>query len=68
MGYRRVIITDFGGPEVLKVIEEPALPEPKHGEVRVKVLAAGADFTDAMIRKGMFPMLKRSHPFHRATI
>jgi hypothetical protein len=32
MGYRRVVITEFGGPEVLKMIEEATLPEPKSGE------------------------------------
>lgn len=63
MGYRRVIITEFGGPEVLKVIEEPVFPEPKPGEVRVKVLAAGAAFTDVMIRKGMYPDVKEKPPF-----
>lgn len=63
MGYRQVIITEFGGPEVLKVIEESLLPEPKPGEVRVKVLAAGAAFTDVMIRKGMYPDVKEKPPF-----
>ena len=52
MGYKKVIITEFGGPEVLKVVEEAALPEPGAGEVRVKVLAASATFTDTMVRKG----------------
>ena len=35
MSYKRVIVTEFGGPEVLKVVEEAALPEPGPGEVRV---------------------------------
>jgi NADPH:quinone reductase-like Zn-dependent oxidoreductase len=52
MGYKRVVITKFGGPEVLKMIEETQLPEPKSGEVRVKVLVTSAAFTDAWIRIG----------------
>ena len=52
MGYKRVVITEFGGPEVLKMIEETKLPEPKSGEVRVKVLVTSAAFTDVWIRKG----------------
>jgi NADPH:quinone reductase-like Zn-dependent oxidoreductase len=63
MGYKRVIITEFGGPEVLKLIEETQLPEPKPGEVRVKVLVTSAAFTDVMIRKGQYPDVKKKPPF-----
>lgn len=63
MSYKHVIITKFGGPEVLKVVEETALPEPKHGEVRVKVLVTSAAFTDVMIRKGKYPDVKEKPPF-----
>ena len=63
MSYKRVIITKFGGPEVLKMIEETTLPEPKPGEVRVKVLATSAAFTDAWIRKGTYPDVKEKPPF-----
>lgn len=63
MSYKRVIITEFGGPEVLEVVEEAALPEPQAGEVRVKVLAASATFTDTMVRKGIYPGLKETPPF-----
>jgi len=54
---------DFGGPEVLEVIDEAALPEPGPGEVRVRVLTTGAAFTDVMIRKGMYPDVKNKPPF-----
>ena len=37
---KRVIVDHFGGPEVLRVVEEDA-PQPGPGEVRVRVLAAG---------------------------
>ncbi len=38
MEYKRVVITKFGGPEVLKEITESELPEPDKGQVRIKVL------------------------------
>ena len=63
MGYRKVVISEFGGPEVLKVVEEPSLPEPKPGEVRIRVLATSAAFTDVMIRKGKYPDVKEKPPF-----
>ena len=63
MSYKRVIITDFGGPNVLKVVEEAALPEPQPGEARVRILATSAAFTDTMIRKGMYPDVKKKPPF-----
>jgi len=63
MAYRRVIIKEFGSPEVLQVIEEPQLPEPKSGEIRVSVQATSASFTDTMIRKGAYPEVKEKPPF-----
>ena len=59
----RVVIDRYGPPEVLKVIEEPELPEPKPGQVRVKVLAASASYTDTMIRKGAYPEVNEKPPF-----
>jgi len=50
----RVIITAYGGPEVLKLIEED-LPEPRPGEVRLKILATGVAFADVLMRYGMYP-------------
>jgi NADPH2:quinone reductase len=50
---KRVVVERFGGPEVLKVIEEDA-PQPGAGEVRVKVLAAGVSFTDSQLRAGTY--------------
>jgi NADPH2:quinone reductase len=37
--YKRVVISGRGGTDVLKIVEED-VPEPKAGEVRVRVLAA----------------------------
>jgi NADPH2:quinone reductase len=63
MSYKRVIIKQFGGLEVLKVIEESTLPEPKVGEVRIKVIVTSVAFTDTMIRKGQYPDVKEKPPF-----
>jgi len=63
MGYKKVVIKEFGGPDVLEVIEEPTLPEPEFGEVRIKVLVTSAAFTDTMIRKGQYPDVKEKPPF-----
>ena len=63
MSYQRVIIEKYGGPEVLKSIKETTLPEPKTGEVRIKVLKTSANFTDVMIRKGKYPEVKEKPPF-----
>ncbi|OQY26506.1 MAG: oxidoreductase [Anaerolineaceae bacterium 4572_5.2] len=62
MSYKHVIITEFGGPEVLEVVEENALPEPGAGEARVKILAASATFTDTMVRKGVYYGFKETPP------
>jgi NADPH2:quinone reductase len=54
MKHRRIIVTRYGGPDALQIIEEEC-PEPKHGEVRVKVLAAGVSLPDLMMREGIHP-------------
>ena len=38
MRHKRVVVTQYGGPEVITTTEED-IPTPKAGEVRVKVLA-----------------------------
>ena len=50
---KRVIVDHFGGPEVLKVVEDDD-PQPGPGEVRVRVLSAGVSFTDAQLRAGTY--------------
>src|SRR5262245_51980530 len=50
---KRVVVDHFGGPEVLRVMEDDA-PRPGPGEVRVRVLAAGVSFTDAQLRAGTY--------------
>jgi NADPH:quinone reductase len=58
MRHTRIIVTRYGGPETLQVVEEEA-PEPKDGEVRVRVLAAGVAMPDIMAREGIHPETPR---------
>jgi NADPH2:quinone reductase len=54
----RVIVTHYGGPDALRVVEEDC-PEPKEGEVRVRVVAAGVSLPDLMMREGVHPETPR---------
>jgi NADPH2:quinone reductase len=58
MRHTRIIVTHYGGPDELRVVEEEC-PEPKAGEVRVRVLAAGVALPDVMMREGMHPETPR---------
>jgi NADPH2:quinone reductase len=51
---KRVVVDHFGGPEVLRVVED-GVPRPGPGEVRVRVLAAGVSYTDAMLPRATGP-------------
>jgi NADPH:quinone reductase-like Zn-dependent oxidoreductase len=48
------MITKAGGPEVLQVVELP-VEEPKAGELRVRVRAAGVGSTDVTMIGGSYP-------------
>lgn len=50
----RAVITRAGGPEVLSFVEE-AVPEPRPGEVRLRVRAVGVAFADVYSRLGIYP-------------
>jgi NADPH:quinone reductase-like Zn-dependent oxidoreductase len=63
MSYRHISVSRFGGPEVLELVDEPVIPEPGAGEVRIKVLAAGTGFTDVFIRNGRYPDYRGPLPF-----
>lgn len=58
MTHTRIIVRRYGGPETLEVVQEPC-PEPKAGEVRVRVLAAGVALPDVMMREGVHPETPR---------
>jgi len=49
-----VEISRPGGPEVLRLAERP-LPQPKPGEVLIRVAAAGVNRPDCMQRAGVYP-------------
>jgi NADPH2:quinone reductase len=49
-----VEISAPGGPEVLRTATRP-LPQPKAGEVLIKVATAGVNGPDLMQRKGLYP-------------
>jgi synaptic vesicle membrane protein VAT-1 len=53
---RQIWITKAGPPEVLQVREAPD-PEPKAGQVRIRVEASGINFADIMGRIGVYPDL-----------
>ncbi|TFL16643.1 medium chain dehydrogenase/reductase family protein [Jannaschia formosa] len=63
MPWTRVRLNAFGGPENLVLETVVDLPEPRAGEVRIRVLVTSAAFTDVMIRKGMYPDVKDKPPF-----
>ena len=50
---KAVVVHEYGGPEVLKMEEVPR-PEPKEDQILVRVIAAGVNPVDGMIRAGMF--------------
>jgi NADPH2:quinone reductase len=54
MKHHRVIVTHYGGPDAIELIEEER-PDPKPGEVRVRVQAAGVSLPDVMAREGVHP-------------
>jgi len=50
---KAIEITEFGAPDVLKLGERP-MPEPKAGEVLIKVTASGVNRPDVFQRKGNY--------------
>lgn len=58
---RVVQIRRFGGPEELEVVDAP-LPSVGPGEVRVRVLASGLEYTDTLIRRHLYPQTMRRRP------
>jgi NADPH2:quinone reductase len=54
MRHARIVVSRYGGPDALQLLGEER-PEPKTGEVRVKVLAAGVSLPDVMAREGIHP-------------
>src|SRR5215468_1801818 len=55
MKYKRIIVNRR---RQLELVEED-LPNPRPGEVRVKMLAAGVSLPDVMMREGVHPEARR---------
>src|SRR5688500_10346516 len=51
---RAIVITETGGPEVLRPADRPD-PEPGPGEVLIDVAAAGVNYIDVYYRTGAYP-------------
>jgi NADPH2:quinone reductase len=63
MSYNRIVISKFGAPEVLQKVTEKELPRPQKGQVRIKALCTSASFTDTLIRRGIYPAVRKKPPF-----
>ena len=58
---KAIVIHEYGGPNVLKY-EDVLRPEPKGDQILVRVVAAGVNPVDGMIRSGMFASENRGFP------
>ena len=58
---RVVQVRRFGGPDGLEVVDAP-LPKAGRGEVRIRVLASGMEYTDVVIRRHLYPQTMRRQP------
>src|SRR5690348_16895377 len=58
---RVVRVRRFGGPDGLEVVDAP-MPMAGPGEVRVRVLASGLEYTDVTIRRHLYPQTAARRP------
>ena len=61
---KAVVISRSGGPEVLEVRDVPE-PQPKPGEVVVRVEAVGVNFADTMSTHGTYHGMPHRHSLGR---
>ena len=54
MVVRAAVVTGYGPPERVVIAERPT-PEPRRGEVLIRVAAAAVTSADARLRAGRFP-------------
>ena len=57
---KAIIIEEFGGPEVMQMIESRVLP-PNSNEVTIRNTAIGLNFIDTYHRSGLYPVELPSH-------
>jgi NADPH:quinone reductase-like Zn-dependent oxidoreductase len=51
---RQAVIPRYGPPDVFD-IREVAAPDPREGEIRLRVRAIGVNFADVLARQGLYP-------------
>ncbi len=51
---RAIVITQWGGPEVLDLVEDAPVPEPDDQQVLVRVTRAGVNFADTHARENTY--------------
>lgn len=52
---RKVIITEFGEPEKMKIVSDE-IPDPAPDEIQLRQTAIGFNFMDVYQRKGIYPI------------
>ena len=52
---KAIIIKEFGGPEVMQMVESKTLPPNSH-EVTIRNKAIGLNFIDTYHRSGLYPV------------
>ncbi|MBY0424277.1 MAG: zinc-binding dehydrogenase [Cytophagales bacterium] len=50
---KQVVLSQYGGPEVLTVVDTE-IPEPKAGEVLIKIEAIGVNYADTLRRRNLY--------------
>src|SRR6266699_273246 len=56
---KAIVLHEYGSPEVLKYEDVPR-PEPKEDQILVRVIAAGVNPVDGLIRSGMFAKYEKA--------
>ena len=56
---KAIVVHEYGGPEVLKYEDVPR-PEPKEDQIVVRMIAAGVNPVDGMIRSGVFAKYEKA--------
>src|SRR5829696_942233 len=51
---RAIRISEWGGPEVLELVEDAPVPEPGDGQVLIRVTSAGVNFADTHARENSY--------------